>query len=237
MIELDEKRGWIKRFFRETGASYDEVVHRFTFGIDRRWKKKILSKMSAPQKVLDLACGTGILTFGIKDKYPRCHVTGVDITEGYLNVAREKAAASGVRDVTFILSAAEDFVPGTQYDVITSSYLPKYADIPRLMQHLNQMLAPGGIIILHDFTYPSSKALQMTFELYFKCAQPIGALAYPEWKEVLLELPEVIRKSDWVDELVQAMRHEGLSEIQVESLTLQGAALVTAKKDTQTKGL
>ncbi len=230
MVELEEKRGWIDRFFKETGSSYDEVVHRFTFGIDRRWKKKILSKMSSPKKVLDLACGTGILTFGIKAQYPQSQITGVDITEGYLQVARSKAGEMNVQDVTFIHSPAEDYLSDERYDVITSSYLPKYADIPLLMGHLRQMLAPGGIIILHDFTYPTSKTLQMTFELYFKCAQPIGAWAYPEWKDVLVELPAVIRNTDWVAEVTHAMRNEGLSDIEVESLTLQGAALVTAKK-------
>ncbi len=230
MIELEEKRGWIERFFKETGTSYDDVVHRFTFGIDRLWKKKILSKMQAPRNVLDLACGTGILTFGILEKFPQCHVTGVDITEGYLQVARSKTREKGIQNVTFIHSAAEEYLSDERYDVVTSSYLPKYADIPKLIRHLNQMLEPGGIIILHDFTYPSSKMLQKTFELYFKCAQPVGAWAYPEWKHVLLELPEVIRKSNWVEELTQALRNEGLVNIQVESLTLQGAALVTAVK-------
>ncbi len=230
MIDLEEKRVVIERFFKDTGSSYDEVVDRFTFGIDRRWKRKMLSRIPTPEKALDLACGTGILTFSIKEKFPNCKITGVDITEGYLKIAREKSSALNMQDITFVHSSAEDFLTTEFYNLIISCYLPKYADIPRLIHQLSQMLASDGIILLHDFTYPSSKILQLIFELYFKCAQAIGSWVYPEWKEVLQELPGVIRKTTWVDEVTTAMAAEGLSDIQVESFTLQGSALVSAKK-------
>ena len=228
--DLEEKRGWIRRFFSETGRSYDAVVNRFTFGIDRRWKARIVAKLSNPSRVLDLACGTGILTFAIKRRYPRCEVVGVDITAGYLAVARKKAEAFGVRGVTFIHSAAEDYCPETRFEAVTTSYLPKYADIPRLIGNAAGILNPGGIVVLHDFTYPTSPALRALFSLYFRCAQPIGGWCYPEWKGVLIELPEVIRRTTWVKEVTAALAAEGFEEIAVESLTLQGAALVTARK-------
>lgn len=230
MTQLAEKRDWIKNFFSETGSSYDEVVNRFTFGIDRLWKKKMLSKIPSCKKVLDLACGTGILTFAIKNKYPDCEITGVDITESYLAVAKKKAETLESKGVSFVHAPAEDYLSDKGFDVVTTSYLPKYADIPRLMHNINKMLTPKGIVIFHDFTYPTSKLLQYTFELYFKCAQPVGAFYYPEWKDVLIELPKVIRKSDWISEVTNAMSEEGLRNITVESLTLQGAAIVSGGK-------
>jgi len=206
------------------------VVHRFTFGIDSLWKQEILLKIPPSKRVLDLACGTGILSFAIKKKYPGCEVIGVDITEGYLEVARRKAAERAVSGLSFVRSSAEDFFSDKAFDAVTTSYLPKYADLPRLVRNVGKMLRPGGVFLLHDFTYPSSKLLQRLFEAYFNCAQPIGSWFYPEWKEVLLELPKVIRKSPWVSELTDSLRREGFLEIAVQSLTLQGAALVSAKR-------
>ncbi|MEC4678162.1 MAG: class I SAM-dependent methyltransferase [Nitrospirota bacterium] len=231
MTELAEKRNWIKSFFSETGSTYDEVVNRFTFGIDRLWKKKILSKIPPCERVLDLACGTGILTFAIKNKYPECEITGVDISEGYLSVAREKALQSATKNLSFMHCPAEDYISDRCFDVVTTSYLPKYADIPRLMHNVGNMLAPNGRVIFHDFTYPTSKFLQLIFEVYFKCAQPIGAFYYPEWKDVLSELPKVIQKSQWISELSTAMNNEGFKNITVETLTLQGAAIVSGEKE------
>jgi len=229
MVSLEEKRQWIDKFFSRTGPTYDEVVHRFTLGIDRLWKKRILAQITPPRRLLDLACGTGILTFAIAEKYPECRVVGVDITKGYLGVARLKAEALGFRNVDFVHSPAEEYSSDAPFDTITTSYLPKYADLPLLVRNCRRMIAPEGTLLMHDFTYPTSPVLQKIFAIYFKLAQPIGGWCYPEWKEVLRELPEVIRLTEWVSELTAAMKKEGFCEIRVESLTMQGAAIISAK--------
>ncbi len=229
-VQLEEKRAWTEAFFENTGSTYDEVVHRFTLGIDQLWKKKMISELDSPKNLLDLACGTGILSFSIKEKFPDCKITGVDITEGYLAVAREKARTLGTNNISFILSPAEDYISQEQYDTVTTSYLPKYTDLPRLIQNLHKMLIPGGRIIFHDFTYPTNPLLQMIFKAYFVCVGPIGGWCYPDWKQVLKDLPKVIEKTNWVSELTEAMAKEGFVDIKISSLTMQGAALVTGKK-------
>lgn len=229
-VGIEEKRKWIERFFSHTGPTYDEVVHRFTLGIDRLWKRKILGKIGSPEKVLDLACGTGILSLAICRKHPNARVVGVDISEGYLNMARQKARRNRIEGVSFVQSRAEDFFSRKHFDVVTSSYLPKYADLPVLIRNISEMLTPGGRIVFHDFTYPNARFLQSIFELYFLCIQPIGGYLYPEWREVLKELPVAIKRTAWVTELKTALEEEGFLDITIEPLTLQGAALITARK-------
>lgn len=227
---LEEKRAWAEQFFEKTGASYDQVVDHSTFRIDRLWKKKIISKIPpSSRKILDLACGTGILSFAIAQKFPNAQIVGVDLTKGYLDIARKKAEANRA-DVTFVHSPAEAFVSDDRFDACVTSYLPKYADLDLLISNLSRMIAPGGVLVFHDFTYPTNRFLQWTFEAYFKLLPPIGGWRWPEWKETLYELPVVIRKTRWIAELTEAMQREGFSEIQVESLTMQGSALVTSRK-------
>ena len=56
-----------------------------TFGIDCRWKHRILTLLPEnPARILDLACGTGILTVAIARKYPQCRVVGVELRDEYL---------------------------------------------------------------------------------------------------------------------------------------------------------
>ncbi len=225
----------IEKFFSETGATYDQVVDRFTLGIDRLWKKTMLLKISAlrdtpPARVLDLACGTGILTLALAHAYPTSQIVGVDISESYLAVARQKTRVLGLDNVQFWKGRAEDFSSEHRFDLVTASYLPKYADIPLLLRTIVQNLLPGGLILFHDFTYPTSPLLRAVFALYFKLIQPIGGRWYPAWREVLMALPRVIQETHWVSETVEEMRRMALCDIQVQSLTLQGAALVSAKK-------
>jgi demethylmenaquinone methyltransferase/2-methoxy-6-polyprenyl-1,4-benzoquinol methylase len=60
--------------------------------------------------------------------------------------------------VDFILGRAEDVVLDRSCDCITSSYLAKYAELGTLILNAEKMLRPGGLIIMHDFTYPSNPA-------------------------------------------------------------------------------
>ena len=80
----------VPTFFNNTSNSYDNIVHWTTFGKDSLWKHKILEQLTDQKTVLDLACGTGILTKQIAKKLPQAKITGVDITKNYLEKAQKK---------------------------------------------------------------------------------------------------------------------------------------------------
>ena len=116
-------------FFDNTSNSYDIIVKRTTFGKDSFWKRKILDQLSNEKTVLDLACGTGILTRQIAEKLPHAKITGVDITKNYLEKAKEKLIL--YQNISFVNQDAEKLNLEKKFDCITASYLSKYciADI------------------------------------------------------------------------------------------------------------
>ena len=140
----DARVALVERFFQGTGDSYDQMVNAATFGIDRLWKRRIV-QLIPPQshRVADLVCGTGISTFAIARRLPHCHVVGVELREEYLTVAREKLRGEGLSNVEFAPSRAEDYRSPAHFDCISSSYLAKYADLPRLVGNACDMLEPG----------------------------------------------------------------------------------------------
>lgn len=230
-MKLEEKRESVKKFFDATGETYDHIVKVCTFGIDGLWKKAILSKLDHPHHLLDLACGTGILTFAMAQRYPECQLVGVDITEGYLKIARRKATDRSISNVQFVHSWAEEYVSDQRFDCITSSYLAKYADLPSLIKKTADMLKPGGLLLFHDFTYPQNRLLASAWEFYFKVLlQKVGSRVYPEWRDVFYELPGLVRETTWVEGATRAMRESGLVQIEAEVLAGQGATLVTGRK-------
>jgi demethylmenaquinone methyltransferase/2-methoxy-6-polyprenyl-1,4-benzoquinol methylase len=219
------------RFFSGTGMSYDRIVHLCTFGFDLWWKKRMLQKIPPdPVRILDQACGTGILTFKIARRFPRCHVTGVELRKEYLDMARQKAAAWGLRNVTFFLGRAEDILLDETCDCITSSYLAKYAELEVLIRNARRMLRSGGVLVMHDFIYPSGRTFSKVWHVYFRILQTLGTWKYPEWQTAFEELPEVLRKTDWLTRLVAALKENDFSPIRVEKLTFATSAIVTAVK-------
>ena len=221
----------VDRFFSGTETSYDRVVKLCTLGFDSLWKQRMLAKIPPePAKILDQSCGTGILTFKIARKYPACRITGVDVTKTYLSVARKKAEEGRYTNVTLISRRAEEVVLDQSIDCITSSYLAKYAQLPLLVSNARKMLRAGGILIMHDFTYPKNRVYALAWELFFKVLQSIGVLIYPEWKPAFDDLPAIIRETTWVNDLISLLEENGFSHINVEYLTMGISAIISAEK-------
>ncbi len=158
----------VHRFFSGTGTTYDAVVHYATFGIDRRWKRRIIELLPPnPRRILDLACGTGSSTPAIAEQFPHCRVIGAELREEYLEIARSKIHKLGWPNVNFVLSRAEDYRSVEPFDCVVSSYLAKYADLERLIPVTKAMLRKGGLLLMHDFTYPPRPCLIPIWRLYF----------------------------------------------------------------------
>jgi demethylmenaquinone methyltransferase / 2-methoxy-6-polyprenyl-1,4-benzoquinol methylase len=234
MAESHSKLEIVDRFFSGTGSSYDRMVVWGTCGLDRYWKRRILAHIPArPARIIDQACGTGIVTLDIAHRYPDCEVTGVELRDEYLQLAREKARVLGRTNVHFVLGRAEDVVLPAPHDCIVSSYLAKYADLAPLIANASEMLRPGGVMILHDFTYPSPLVFRSAWQLYFSALRLVGRRVFPEWGTVLEELPAFLRQTQWVGESTALLARNGFRDIAAESLAFGAAAIVTGRKGPQ----
>jgi len=220
-----------ERFFSGTGSSYDLIVNLCTLGFDLWWKQRILRKIpSRPLRIVDQACGTGILTMKIAQRFPACRVTGVEMRNEYLALAKRKAKSLEVRNVDFILGRAEDVLVDGPVDCITSSYLAKYAELDALVRNAVTMLLPGGVMVMHDFTYPRGRLFPRLWEFYFRILRTAGASWFPEWKTVFFELPGFLRQTRWVSKALSELNLNGFTRIGTESLTWGTSTLVTATK-------
>ena len=115
-MDEQDRAEMVHRLFSGTGTTYDRIVGLTTLGLDGRWKERILEKIPAwSTRIVDQACGTGILTLKIARKFPHARVTGVDVTEEYLRIANERVKASGLPNVELILGRAEEIVPGSGF--------------------------------------------------------------------------------------------------------------------------
>lgn len=216
----------VPRFFEKTAHNYDKIVNLTTFGKDKYWKKEIIKKIPNCRSVLDLACGTGILTFQIAEKLPDARILGVDITESYLEIARKKLKQQ--QKISFLCQDAEKLNLGQKFDCITSSYIPKYCNAETLIKVCLNHLNPGGKIILHDFSYPKNKIVRSLWNLYFVVLHLVGYFLQ-DWKDVFEDLPNLIRETRWLDDYEDTMKKYGL-QIDKQSLTLHTSSILTGIK-------
>jgi demethylmenaquinone methyltransferase / 2-methoxy-6-polyprenyl-1,4-benzoquinol methylase len=220
-----------ERFFSGNSETYEHIANFSSLGLDGWWKRKIVNKIPHyPSRILDQACGTGLLTFKIAQCFPLCRVLGVDLQEEYLRIARQKVQALQFTTVEFIRGKAEDVVLEGDFDCITSCYLAKYADLTRLVSHAHGMLRDGGMFIMHELTYPTGLIYAFLWRIHFRLLQAYGTWKHPEWRIAFDELPICLKETMWIDELIDALKANEFSDINIEYLAFGASAIVSARK-------
>ena len=224
----ENPKNLVPKFFNDTALSYDKIVNRTTFGKDKYWKKEILKKIPQSESILDLACGTGILTEQIAKKFPNAKIVGVDITKNYLEVAKRKL--SRYPNVSFVNQDAEKLNLNYKFDCITSSYIPKYCNPEILIKSCLAHLKLNGKIIFHDFIYPKNKLLKRIWNLYFNVLNGFSQLI-PDWRDVFEELPNLIRTTKWLNDYDDVLKNLGLTT-QKQYLTWNTSAILVCDNRT-----
>ena len=146
------------------------MVTRFlSFNREAGWKKKLVNSLpdeGAPA-CLDLACGTGDISFLLAEKYPHGDVTGLDLTREMLNVAK---ARNRYPNVTLIQQDMGSMtIKDASKDLITGGYaLRNASDLEHLLKEVHRILKCGGHAAFLDFSKPANKLLQKISYLLLK---------------------------------------------------------------------
>lgn len=212
-------------FFTERNAStYDQIVRYATVGRDKHWKKNILAKIQG-NTVLDLASGTGILSEMIKNSSVAVQVLSLDLSFEYIKISKNR------RKTQSVVNANAEILPfrNRSCDCIVSSYLAKYVDIDRLVAEISRVITPNGIIVFHDFSYPTNRVIRIGWRMHFKLLSLVG-LVVTSWRHVFSELDQVIENSKWADELLASLRRHGFVEISSTYFTFGTSKMIIAKK-------
>jgi demethylmenaquinone methyltransferase / 2-methoxy-6-polyprenyl-1,4-benzoquinol methylase len=250
VLQLHDGHRTASRFFTSINASsYDVVVRITTFGQDYIWKRRILdvidkhhlscpcyssslhsSGVPAAQMYLDLASGTGILSSLIERRgshgigRPRM-VVGLDLTFGYLQIAKKKCSTGQLTNGT------AEFLPYREqsFDSVTSSYMAKYVDVERVVNECWRVLKHKGVLVFHDFTYPSNSLARNFWNAYFRILRS-AAKTISSWAPVFQELDKVVKMSNWLEQTIQALEAKGFKNISFTFHTMNTAAIVSANK-------
>lgn len=227
-MQSTERVARILTVFGGTAPFYEEIVEEATQGADRLWKERMLAKLGRPRRVLDLACGTGLLLFMIRDRLPATRVVGLDISEEFLDRARARARERQDDGVELVHGAAEELDVPDAFDAVTSCYLPKYANLPVLVSRLGRKLERGARLVMQDFDYPEHAQVRAVWEARFEALRRWARASRPEAERMMTLLPGIIRESRWSRELPELLVKEGFSDVTLERLSFGTSTIVSA---------
>lgn len=166
-----EKGEQVERMFDHIAHSYDLLNHALSWGIDRRWRSKAIDLLGQhqPRQILDVATGTGDFALLCAQRIRPQHITGVDISEGMMAVAREKVARQQLQDtITFQRGDCMQLAfADSTFDAVTVAYgVRNFPHLDRGLQEMLRVLRPDGHLLIVELATPPRFPMKQLFRIY-----------------------------------------------------------------------
>lgn len=176
------KREQVERMFDNIAHSYDLLNHSLSWGIDRRWRRIAIDSLRAfkPQQILDIATGTGDFAILSARRLHPQSVTGADISEGMMQIARQKVKEKKLDHI--IRFQREDCsslsFPDDTFDAVTVAYgVRNFENLDEGLRETCRVLKPGGHLLIVELSSPKNFPMKQLFAVYAKVVMPaIGRL-------------------------------------------------------------
>lgn len=173
--------------FNTIAANYDRLNHLMTLGLDRCWRRWAVRGLQG--NVLDVACGTGDMVVELMKQ--GCTVTGVDLSEEMMVIARQKAPAA-----TYMIADAEHLpFDDDTFDAVTCAFGVR--NFVHLGQGLNEMLRvlkPGGTMVILELATPDSALVRPLYSIYSRHIIPWLGQHIAGNREAYTYLPKSIER-------------------------------------------
>ncbi|MBM3776666.1 MAG: ubiquinone/menaquinone biosynthesis methyltransferase [Acidimicrobiia bacterium] len=211
----DGKRRHVARLFATIANRYDLITRVLSYGQDRRWKRRLidLAAVSATDRVLDVACGTGDLAFAAADRGAR--VVGLDLTPRMLELARQRRAGDAA--VTFVAGDMAHLpFPPASFTLLTTGYgLRNAPDLPAAIAELHRVLAPGGRLCSLDFNRPEAPAIRWLYLSYLTVVgSALGWLLHRD-PDTYRYIPASIRRYPGAGGVARLLEAAGFTRVRV----------------------
>ena len=229
-VPESEKAGLVQGVFGSVASKYDVMNDAMSMGIHRIWKEAMMDWLAprAGQQLLDVAGGTGDISFRFLERAGVGHATVCDITEPMLVEGRKRAEADQMASsLNWVVGDAMALpFEDNSFDVYTISF--GIRNVVRPQEALNEayrVLRPGGRLLVLEFSQIPNDMMQKAYDIYsFNVIPKMGKLIAND-AESYQYLVESIRKFPDQDTFLEMVRTAGFENAKYRNLTMGIAAL------------
>ncbi|MBI1183929.1 bifunctional demethylmenaquinone methyltransferase/2-methoxy-6-polyprenyl-1,4-benzoquinol methylase UbiE [bacterium] len=221
--EKGSKRQQVEEMFDNISHKYDFLNHFLSLGIDVIWRKKSLKKINnkAPEKILDVATGTGDFAIAAKKKYSKAEVVGIDISNGMLEVGREKIKKKGIEQVQLVnADSAEIPYADNTFDVAIVAFgVRNFENLLAGLTEMNRVLKPNGEIVVLEFSKPKAFPFKQIYNFYFTHILPRFGKLISKDNAAYTYLPESVKAFPEGPQFLEILAQAGFSDNKAKPLT------------------
>ncbi len=214
------KKEEVAEMFNNISKRYDFLNHFFSLGIDKLWRKKAINQLKSikPKRILDIASGTGDFALAALKLNPD-KVIGVDISQGMLDVGKDKMKKKGVDDIIKMqLGDSEDLPFDDHYfDALTVGFgVRNYEHLEKGLGEMLRVLKPDGKAIILEFSKPKKFPIKQLFGFYSKFIIPFFGKKISKDGRAYAYLPESVEAFPEGEAFVNIMQKIGYKDVQAQ---------------------
>lgn len=174
--ELSKKQQ-VAKMFDTISKEYDGLNRVISFGIDVKWRKRVVKIVSKtqPESVLDIATGTGDLAINLTQTNAK-KIIGLDISDGMLEVGRKKIANQQLDGTIEMILGDSENLPfdNNSFDAITVAFgVRNFENLEKGLAEILRVLKPNGIFVILETSVPTKFPFKQGYYIYTKGIMPL----------------------------------------------------------------
>jgi len=175
------KKQQVTNMFDAISGEYDGLNRVISFGIDIKWRKKVVSILQErnPKTILDIATGTGDLAINLAETGAE-RIVGLDISTGMLAVGQKKVAEKHLEStIEMVVGDSEQLqYEDDSFDAVTVAFgVRNFENLEKGLSEILRVLKPGGTLVVLETAVPTKTPYKQGYKFYSRYILPaIGKL-------------------------------------------------------------
>lgn len=229
------KKEQVATMFNNISKTYDFLNHFLSLGIDIIWRKKAIGelKKDQPQNILDVATGTGDFAFEALQILKPEKITGVDISQGMLDIAQQKIVKRGLQHKFEVkLGDSEKLLfDDNAFDAVTVAYgVRNFENLEKGLTDMLRVLKPGGRVVILEFSKPRTFPIKQLYSFYFHYVTPAVGKIFSKDNSAYKYLPESVEAFPDGKRFTELMEKVGYKETKNRPLAFGICSIYTGIK-------
>ena len=229
------KKQQIAKMFDTISNEYDDLNRVISFGIDIKWRKKVVQIISKkkPTNVLDIATGTGDLAINLTQT-DASQIIGLDISEGMLDVGRKKIAKEQLENTIEMVVGDSENLPfdNNSFDAITVAFgVRNFEHLEIGLAEILRVLKPKGLFVVLETSVPVNFPFKQGYYIYTKALLPLIGRLFSKDKSAYRYLSESASKFPYGQAFNNILNKTGFINSTALPQTFGVATIYTATKE------
>lgn len=228
------KKQQVTQMFDNISKEYDGLNRVISFGIDIKWRNKVVDIVakSHPETILDIATGTGDLAISLA-KTSASKIVGLDISDGMLEVGRKKINTKKLNEkISMVIGDSENLpFDDHSFDAITVAFgVRNFETLEKGLAEIYRVLKPGGVFVILETSVPIKTPFKQGYNFYTKYILPTIGKVFSKDQSAYSYLCESASVFPFGEALNNILRKTGFINVVDQPQTFGVATIYSASK-------